>query len=283
MAFECTINEQTLFVSQEEMESLFSKHQLKPYLRSICLSRGYDVTLRELKIPVEFGLDLLSQMMLYKRAQLPTLVGLLRHHFKDTDEMSAAQQCVEMLIHCVDQDAISYSTEDKIFIVEHDITKSEQHELDKFQYPLPMIEEPDPVTNNRETGYRTIPGSLILKKNHHDEDICLDHVNRMNSIPLSLNIDVVAFIQNKWSDLEKQRDDEDYQEYKARIRAFKKYDRSSREVLTALMAGGNRFWLTHKYDKRGRTYCQGYHVSYQGNDYNKACIEFADGEPLNQE
>jgi DNA-directed RNA polymerase len=47
------------------------------------------------------------------------------------------------------------------------------------------------------------------------------------------------------------------------------------------MAGGNRFWLTHKYDKRGRTYCQGYHVSYQGNDYNKACIEFADGEPLN--
>jgi len=38
--------------------------------------------------------------------------------------------------------------------------------------------------------------------------------------------------------------------------------------------------LTHKYDKRGRCYSQGYHVNPQGNDWNKAVIEFAEKEPV---
>jgi DNA-directed RNA polymerase len=41
---------------------------------------------------------------------------------------------------------------------------------------------------------------------------------------------------------------------------------------------GNRFYLTHRYDKRGRTYAQGYHVNTQGNCWNKAVIELADEE-----
>ncbi len=45
-----------------------------------------------------------------------------------------------------------------------------------------------------------------------------------------------------------------------------------------LMMHSNVFHMTHKYDKRGRTYSQGYHVNYQGNPWNKACIEFADKE-----
>jgi DNA-directed RNA polymerase len=36
--------------------------------------------------------------------------------------------------------------------------------------------------------------------------------------------------------------------------------------------------MTHKYDKRGRTYSQGYHIQPQGSDWNKAVIEFADKE-----
>ena len=30
--------------------------------------------------------------------------------------------------------------------------------------------------------------------------------------------------------------------------------------------------------KRQRVYCQGYHVSYMGNSWNKACIQFANKE-----
>jgi DNA-directed RNA polymerase len=221
-------------------------------------------------------------MMLCKRANIVTLVGILRHHFTDTEEASAVQQCTDMLCQAVDVDAVNFDAQMMVFIVEHDIRKEEQQQLDQFQYPLPMIEHPEPVTNNRETGYQTIPGSLLLKDNHHDQDICLDHINRMNSIPLSVNPDVVAFVQNQWSRLDKPKDGELYQDFKKRQKAFKKYDAASRDVLDGLMAAGNRFWLTHKYDKRGRTYCQGYHVSTQGSDWNKAVIEFAEGEPLNE-
>ena len=41
---------------------------------------------------------------------------------------------------------------------------------------------------------------------------------------------------------------------------------------------GNHFYLTHRYDKRGRTYAQGYYINPQGNEWNKAVLEFADKE-----
>ena len=55
-------------------------------------------------------------------------------------------------------------------------------------------------------------------------------------------------------------------------------ERESMKVFAMLINEGNRFYLTHKYDKRGRTYCQGYHVSYQGNTYRKAILQLADKE-----
>jgi len=97
---------------------------------------------------------------------------------------------------------------------------------------------------------------------------------------LSLDSDVVAFIQNQWKNHDRRKDGESREDFRKRVKAFDKYDRTSRDVLAALMAQGDRFWLTHKYDKRGRTYAQGYHVNPQGNDWNKACVEFANKEKL---
>lgn len=283
MEFYCTLNEQNLFSTQEEMETLFSKHQVMPFLRQQCLDAGFDKDLKEVGIPVDFGIHLISAMVLHKRANLETLIGQLKHHFQDTPEATAYQQCADMLRKAAEQDVVDYDPETKRFIIlpELDLDPETQRELDQFQYPLPMIEHPEPVETNKDTGYQTIQSSLLLRNNHHDEDICLDHINRANRIPLKLNPEIVAFVRNKWKDLDKIKDDENYEDFKKRKKAFDKYDRSSREVINSLMAAGNHFWLTHKYDKRGRTYCQGYHATYQGNDWNKACIEFAEGEPLN--
>lgn len=282
MSIETVSNDSLPFSSQADIETLFSKHQVMPFLREEFKATGVIDEFKSLAIPTGFGLDLLSCMVLYKRANIPTLVGLLRGYFSDDEETSAEQHCANMLRRAVECDVVDYDPVNQVFVVIYNIDEATQKELDKFQYPLPMIVEPETVTNNHETGYQTIVGSLILKQNHHDEDICLDHINRVNAVPLRLNEDVLSFIQNKWKNIDKQKPDESYQDFKARQKAFQKYNRSSREVLTALMAVGNRFWLTHKYDKRGRTYCQGYHANYQGNDWNKACIELAEGEVLNE-
>lgn len=279
--------------SQAQLELLYSKYQLHKCIAREAVDAGAEEDLTAMDIPVDFGVDLIVQMVLHKRADVSTLVGLLKKHF--TDHENPAQACADMLFKAVGQDVVDldelFVNDDEtgqrvrkhIFVVRHDISHELQEKLDQFQYPLPMIEEPKTVIHNRQTGYQTITGSLILRNNHHEDDICLDHINRMNQIPLALNTDVIAFVQNKWRNLDKAKPGESYHKFKARKAAFEKYDRTSRDVLAALLAHGNRIWLTHKYDKRGRTYSQGYHVNYQGADWNKACIEFADAEPLNKE
>lgn len=268
--------------SQVQLEQLFSKYQLHKAVAGYFKELGCEEQLEAMGIPAAFGVDLLTQMSLHKRANIPTLVGLLKKHFED--EPNPAQACADAILKAAEEDCMDWDPRTRVMIVRWEISPELQAKIDQFQYPLPMIEEPQKVHHNRQTGYRTIKGSLILKNgNHHEDDICLDHINRANQIPLAVNPDVVAFIQNRWKNLDKRKPGETNENFMARKRAFAKFDRSSREVIDALLVQGNRFWLTHKYDKRGRTYSQGYAINYQGNDWCKSCVLFADEERLNPE
>lgn len=273
--------------TQAQMELLFSKYQLHECLRNYFRELGAESLFKEQQIPVGFGLNFLVQVALHKRAYIPTLVGILKKHFMEKDDVesrTAAQDCADAIDKAIQEGWALWDSESFQVVVNGglDIPSSLQQQLNRFQYPLPMIEEPEQVHTNRQTGYQTIRGSLILKNNHHDEDICLDHINRANRIPLSINQDTVSFVQNRWKDLDRPKPDEDYEDYRKRVKAFVKYTNSSVDVIQALILQGNRIWITNKYDKRGRTYTQGYHANPQGNDWNKACIELADAEPLNQ-
>lgn len=258
--------------SQIMLELLYSKYQLHHCIAEYFREMDAEQCLEEIEIPVSFGIDLLVQMALHKRVDIATLTGLLMKHF-DTP-----QECVDMLDKACDADLMDWDNISRTMVVRWDIPDELQAKLDQFQYPLPMIEEPQKVTNNRQTGYRTIKSSLLLRNNHHDEDICLDHINRVNAIALAVNPDVVAYCQNRWRNHDKPKPGERREKYLARKRAFEKFDKASRDVLAGLIAQGNRFWLTHRYDKRGRTYVAGYHVSYQSSDWCKACVELADKE-----
>jgi len=269
------------FTSQIAMEQLFSKHQAMSLIKYEFIQANFSDALIEAEIPISFGLDLLVQLVLHKRAGIPVLVAILKKHFEL--EENPAQACADMILIAAEKDFVDWDEMTQTIVMTYDITQDVKTRMAMLQYPLPMIEEPVPVRNNLQTGYQTISGSIILKDNHHAEDVCLDHINRMNRIPLSLNTDVVSFVQHQWKNLDKPKDGESKEDFRKRVKAFEKYDKSSRGVIKALLAQGDRFWLTHKYDKRGRTYSQGYHISYQGSDWNKACVEFADAEPLNKE
>jgi hypothetical protein len=265
--------------TQIELEQLYSKYQLMPTLRQEFEDAEFPHHIESLGIPVDFGMDLLVTMHLHKRLEPAALIGILRKHF--IHEEKPAQACANMIMKAAEKDLVNFDLLRNQLIVIYEIQGDILNKLEQFQYPLPMIEEPSKVTHNKQTGYRTIRKSIILKKNHHDNDVCLDHINRINAQPLSVNPNVVAFVQNAWKNIDKRKDGETDEEFAARKKAFEKYDRTSREVLEALMVNGNGvFYLTHAYDKRGRTYAQGYHVNYQGNDWNKACIQLANAEKL---
>lgn len=258
--------------TQINLEKLYAKNQIIPRVKQEFINAGFSKHLEDDGIDVKFGLSVLTQIALHKRANFPTMLGLTKHHF------DSLQDCSDALLDMAQKNYLTWSKQNAQFVVRFGIDAETQMEIDTYQYPLPMLVEPREVTNNRETGYFTIPGSMILKNNHHDDDICLDVINDLNKIKFSVNTQVVQHINNNWKNIDKQKDGEDYSTYKQRVENFKKYTNTAKDILEAIYINGNTFHLTHKYDKRGRIYSMGYHCTYQGNTWNKATIQFSDME-----
>lgn len=138
--------------------------------------------------------------------------------------------------------------------------------IDNTMYLPPMVSAPQKLTCNTDSAYLTIKrDALILggRHNQHDGNIRLDSLNKFNSIPLSLDENMLRQYSEEVPDkIVKKEDREQY------IRMIKK----SYTVYAMLVQAGNEFHLPHKPDKRGRIYSQGYHVSTQGNSFKKAII-----------
>lgn len=277
--------------AENELEKLFDKNQLKKRLRQWFDTDAFHTFIKgknlSENITPKFCIDLCVTMAIHKRAIPSTLIGILYRHFEtDQGKHVAMQACAHALEECVDADLVDYNMNAQMFIIRIDIDPVTRQDLDRYQYPLPMVVQPKKLNNNMENGYRSAETgrSLVILKAgrqallYEQANVCLDHLNRMNSIPLTLNIQTAELIDNEWADIGRRRPGETFQQYETRQKAFEKYDIASKDVMYALMGIRNQFWMTHKYDRRGRTYCQGYHVNYQGTSWNKAVVEFANKE-----
>ncbi|RWB40430.1 MAG: hypothetical protein EOQ44_25135 [Mesorhizobium sp.] len=262
---------------QIEIEKLFHKNQLFPRIKgefTNCKEFDFEAHMRKHDINVEFGMDLLVQMVLHKRAPIQTLVGSLRKHLGDD-----CQKTADELIKALKADLVDWHPVQRQFIIRFGISPDIQEDLDRYQYPLPMVVEPKELTCNRSSGYYTGKDSVILRHNHHELDVCLDHLNAVNKTKFKVNQQVATTIKNRWRNLDKPKPDEEAGEYQKRVKAFEKFNNSAFDVMHHLgLAAEGEFYFTHKVDKRGRTYCQGYVCNYQGNAWQKAMIEFANQE-----
>jgi hypothetical protein len=143
-------------------------------------------------------------------------------------------------------------------------------QIEQSEYLPPMVCKPKKLLNNRSSGYLFGGDSLILKaNNHHDGDICLDVLNLMNNVPLALSTEFLSTIEEVPSEAPVTQDQLDN---------WNRFKIQSYRFYKLMVDQGNRFHLTHKVDKRGRAYAQGYHISTQGSSFKKAMIELADKE-----
>ena len=266
------------FENQRMLETFFNAKQTPKLLRKELTGSAHVMALISAStLASDFAIDLLSQMILYKRTTVPTLIGLLSHHFGAKHDRY--QACADALVQAAHADLVDYDPSDERFVVRWDVDDKTMSLIRQYQYLPPMVVPPLPVVSNRGSGHITITNdSLLLQDNHHDGDLCLDSINRFNSVPLAINADVVKGIRNSWKALDKPKAGETFEEYQKRVKAFERYERDSFFTIALLIEMGNRFHLTHKPDKRGRTYAQGYHVNPQGNCWNKATVEFAHKE-----
>lgn len=134
----------------------------------------------------------------------------------------------------------------------------------------PMLCEPNEVTNNYTSGYLTHDDSMVLGKgNHHDGDLCLDVINKMNKVCLKLDTQFLSTLTETPTFI---LDDQE------KIDQWDKFIKQSYSFYLMLATHDNEFYLTHKVDKRGRIYAQGYHLNTQGTAFKKAMIELANEE-----
>lgn len=144
----------------------------------------------------------------------------------------------------------------------------------------PMLVKPRTLRHNKSCGYLTInKDSLILgdKENYHDEYISLDVLNTLNSQALCLDLDICYKFQKEF----KSEFDKDTDEY---LNQRKTYERAKEQFeFFRDKIQDKTIFFTHKVDKRGRVYSQGYQFNTMGTSFEKACInlktkEFVEGE-----
>lgn len=142
--------------------------------------------------------------------------------------------------------------------------------VSQTKYLPPLVCEPEKLTRNNQSVYLTHNDSLLLgKKNLHFEDICLDVLNIQNAIPLKLDTDFISTVEEEPTFQFKDQQ---------QIDNWKVFKVQSYETYLMLAKQGNRFWIGHKYDTRGRMYASAYHVNYMGTSFKKCLVDFADEE-----
>jgi len=137
-------------------------------------------------------------------------------------------------------------------------------------YLPPMVCAPTEIKHNRQSGYLTHNDSVILgPRNHHNKDVCLDVLNKQNQTPLRIDTDFLSTIE----------EDPTFEiDTTEKAQMWRNFKRKSYEFYLLMAKKTGEVYLTNKYDKRGRMYAQGYHITTQGTAFKKAMLEFAEQE-----
>lgn len=120
--------------------------------------------------------------------------------------------------------------------------------------------------------------SLILGKgNNVNQHISKEAINALQSVAWELNVDILDDLRDVLKDSDEALSTYELQD---RVKAFNLRDVETDNVIQYLLDNGNTFFFGWKYDKRGRSYSQGYHVNPQGNEYRKAMLQFSNKKML---
>lgn len=226
-------------------------------------------------------LNILTQTILIASDYVPLLTicssvsfGLSRYH--------DIQTCGDILWLINQTDLILIDIVDTRYYIKSNMELQEEliNRLNIMCVLPPMLVKPSKLRHNRSSGYLTIDGdNLILgdKENYHDEAISLDVLNTLNQQAFQLDLDICYKFEKEFKSEFDKDTDEYLNQHKTHNKAKEQFE-YFRDVIQ-----DKTIFFTHKVDKRGRIYSQGYQFNTQGSSYEKACInlktkEFVTGE-----
>lgn len=218
-------------------------------------------------------------------------VGGLLGSFSDISTVSRQLKAVNLIIqYCpfitID---ITKGGEYGYLISEISLEPEEKAILDQQSVPLPSLVPLRKLRNNSSIGYRTFKKSVIMGGKHHGFDVCLPHLNKRNRVAFVIDTEIAGRVlagelgafdpEPKFN--KKTAKMETKQEVQERKEAWLALHAHLGEKLHAL--GTEPHYNPHRRDNRGRTYVEGYHMNYQGNDWQKAMVSLHTKELIKPE
>ena len=220
-----------------------------------------------------------------KPMKLVSIASLCARHLNMSDKVEAIHTMAEIIAVLGETDLFDNkkTREGWIVISRVGLDAGVTQYADNALYLPPLIIKPRKVRSNRDSGYITQRGeSLILGfyENHHDDNICLDVINTLNSNEYELDIEFINSYEEQWyrEELSQQEYEElshaDREIYNMDAKTWKKFQEQGKFFQHLMIHHGNSFYLCNKVDKRGRIYSSGYHVNVQGSSFKKAMVNF---------
>ena len=220
-----------------------------------------------------------------KPMKLVSIASLCARHLNMADKVEAVHTMAEVIAVLAETDLfdVKKTKEGWIVLSRVGLDAEVTQYADNALYLPPLIIKPRKVRSNRDSGYITQRGeSLILGfyENHHDDNICLDVINTLNSNEYELDIEFINSYEEQWhrQELSQQEYEElshaDREIYNMDEKNWKKFQEQGKFFQTLMIHHGNSFYLCNKVDKRGRIYSSGYHVNVQGSSFKKAMVNF---------
>lgn len=207
--------------------------------------------------------NLLTQLAIRKRIPVEVALGIIR----GSSDLETASMIIE---YCVESGLATH--QDDTLIVAVELSHEVEQEIRLHMYPPPLVVEPKKLKNNKDTGYYIGTGSVMTRGSHTSKDVCLDVLNILNSFRYNLDLGVLAH-SSKFKAIIKRKPDQSLHNYNKAVRQWTIFDSETRQLIDLYYKDKN-LWFTHAYDRRGRFYCRGYHINYQGVEWAKAIVQF---------
>ena len=179
------------------------------------------------------------------------------------------QLSTDLLLACEDiiYDLVVTSNDGIMFNSWITLNSDDMLTVSKFLYQPPMKCKPLNISNNNMSGYLTYNESILLGNAacKHNKKLSLDVINIQNGIQFTLD----KFVLMK----------EEKPKNKLTGDNLKNWEQFTKECDSLYTEYKDKeFYLTHKFDSRGRLYSQGYHINYQSTEYRKALFNLAKKE-----
>ena len=224
----------------------------------------------------EFIIAFLTQLALHRRIKVDAMVAILT-------KFGSAQDIADTIELLIDLGLATFNGISNDLIVVYSLNAEAQDIIAHHRTLIPMIVVPKPATFSNCGMYAVHKHCVTRRIDNWVGDICLESIDRKNEVALTINTDVATAIVNKSKSGIKRKADEEWDEYQKRIDSWDNFCKLGIKDINRIVNYGNKFWLPHVDDKRGRMYDSGYSIKYQGNCYQKGCVEFYEKEVLPNE